>query len=357
MESTASDSDSRHVAGNERAVTREERMQRKIERRSKKLRTRRLQARLVFAGLALARVAPGWLWNGIIAKLAVICAPRFLRRTADEQLSQAFGTCLDATARRRIVRSMLLHHARSVREFAQLRRADAAYVRRMVVPEVGFGDRVRALLQGGNGLVMVTPHFGNYELIPAWMTQSLGVRLAAVGKHIVNPWIDAELVAMRWRHGVETIYQDESARKLLRLLASGGIVGILPDPDIVKLPGIFVDFFGRAAWTTPGPAHLSLHSGAPLVAVFLRWEGDRYRLSLGEPVFPDRSAPRDAEIRRITMAWSAAFERAISASPDHWVWFHRRWRTTPERIEKRRRQGRIRPVRVSPPDPVLRINE
>ncbi|MBK9385016.1 MAG: lysophospholipid acyltransferase family protein [Planctomycetes bacterium] len=329
------------------AESAEARAQRKAEKRAKKQRARKLQAQLVFGALALVRWTPGWLWNGVLARVATRFVPRLLRRRADEQLRLAFGERFDARARRGIVRQMLLHHARTLREVALYRRGDARFVGRMIEAEADFAPRLRELLARGKGLIVVTPHFGDFELMPAWFKHFLGAHGGVVGKRNVNPWFDAEMVAMRARHGVETIYQDESPRKLLRILSSGGVVGILPDQDIVRLPGIFVDFFGRPAWTATGPAHLSMLAEAPLVPAYLEWNGARYRLRLGEPLFPDRSAPRDEEIQRLTTGWTRSFEAAIAARPDHWIWFHARWRTTPERAEKRRSEGRVRHTRAS----------
>jgi KDO2-lipid IV(A) lauroyltransferase len=313
----------------------------RAKRASLRRRLRWVHARLVFTGLALARTLPRGIWCGPVARLLARCAPARLRRTADEQLEQVFGAQLDAPARSAVVRAMFLHHARVLREIAELRRADASYVARMVAPEGGFADRIETLRRLGKGVIVVTPHFGNYELMPAWFSRVLGARVSVIAKRILNPWVDTALVEMRARFGVETIYQEESPRKLLRFLSEGGMIGILPDADLIRMQGIFVRFFGREAWTTTGPANLSFVSGAPIAPAFLTWNGSAYRLSLGEPIFPDRSAPRDSEVRRITEAWSQSFERAIAATPDHWVWIHARWKTTEERLRQRREKKRL----------------
>jgi KDO2-lipid IV(A) lauroyltransferase len=312
-----------------------------LARRAKKLRLRRLQAQLVFAGLALSRWSPRWLWARLCAPILACCAPPRLRRIARVQLEQAFGARYGSRERKQLVTAMFRRHACVLREIAQLRRADDAYLLRMVVPEEGLVERLRALQARGQGLIMVTPHYGNYELMPAWLMRCSGQRVGVIAKRIANPWIDAALIEMRTRYGVTTIYQEESPRKLLRLLREGGLVGILPDADLIKLQGIFVRFFGREAWTTTGAASLSVVSGAPIVPAYLTWTGEAYRMTLGDPIYPDRSAPREAEVRRITEAWTAAFEGAIAAAPDHWAWLHERWRTTPERLERRRAQGRL----------------
>jgi KDO2-lipid IV(A) lauroyltransferase len=304
-------------------------------------RLRWVHARLVFLGLWLARISPLWFWCGPFARLLARCAPPQLRRTASQQLEQVFGAELEEPARREIQRSMFSHQARVLREIAQLRRSDARYVERMVTPEPDFIERIAALRQLGKGVIVVTPHFGNYELMPAWFSRVLGARVSVIAKRILNPWVDTALIEMRARFDVATIYQEESPRKLLRFLSDGGLVGILPDADLIRMQGIFVRFLGRDAWTTTGPANLSIVSGAPIAPAFLTWNGSAYRLSLGEPIFPDRRAPREEEIRRITEAWSQTFENAIRATPDHWVWIHARWKTTEERLLQRREKKRL----------------
>ena len=130
---------------------------------------------------------------------------------------------------------------------------------------------------------------------------------------------------------MRTIYGEEAARELSRLLRKNEIVGILPDQDINSLKGVFVDFFGRPAYTPVAPVRLALSTGSPIVVNFLiRQPSGRYRLVLGEVIRPKIEATRDEAVRKYTEAWMKQFEEVIRRYPDQWAWMHNRWKTRPE---------------------------
>ncbi len=274
---------------------------------------------------------------------------RSARRRAADHLDRALGHRLDGAARRRTVRRVFVNAGRSAAEILVARRTGAAAFQPRIVAVDG-DEHFTGALAAGRGIVGLTAHFGNWEMLAA----SLGLRcdLRVVGK-TSRPGDATELVQdIRAGFGLETIEQN-NVRGILRALRGGAMVGILPDQDIDRQAGIFVPFFGRDAYTPTGPATLAIATGAPLLPLFLRREGrSRHRLVFHPPIFADPAAPdRDAEVRRLTAAWSAVFEEEIAARPDLWVWFHRRWKTTPE-VLSRVREQRSKPVpwRERPPD-------
>jgi KDO2-lipid IV(A) lauroyltransferase len=288
---------------------------------------------------------PARLWNAAVAPLAPLCLPPGRRRCALEQMEAALGTRLDPAARRAAVRSMARHYARIGRELVQYARGEREFLRRLVRPAAGFVERVRAAAAGGRGAIVATPHFGNFELMSGWMAVHAGFRGVVVAKRHVNPFIEERLRAFRLRNRVETVYSDESPRKLLRVLKEGAIVGVLPDMDVKHLPGVFVDFFGRPAYTLSGPASLAILAGAPILPAYALWRGEHYELYCEEPIEVEDHEDRETEVLRLTRAWTRAFERIIAAHPDHWAWIHERWKSTPESVAQRRSQGRLRRAR------------
>jgi KDO2-lipid IV(A) lauroyltransferase len=110
----------------------------------------------------------------------------------------------------------------------------------------------------------------------------------------------------------------------------------VPDQDIEEVGGVFVDFFGRPAYTPIGPARLALATGAPIVVTFSKRVGDQFEAVVNDLIEPDRRAPREEEIVRLTRAWSAQMEAFIAAHPEQWIWFHDRWQTTPQDVARRR---------------------
>ena len=190
----------------------------------------------------------------------------------------------------------------------------------------------------GKGVIVLTGHFGNWELVARYGAEVQGLSLAVIGKRIRNSGLDKLVTEFRKQSGLEVIDRDDSPRRMLRHLSRGGFLGIVPDQDVDVLAGQFLPFFGRPAYTSTGPAALSIASGAPIVPVFLIREGRGFRLECRPPIVPDPEAPRREEVARITRAWSDEMEAMIRRHPDHWTWFHRRWASTPESVERKRQR-------------------
>lgn len=238
-----------------------------------------------------------------------------------------------------------------------MREDNARALGRLVAEGVEYARRGRALarelvsldptshfldeaLARGRGAIVLTPHFGNWELFPAFMVDR-GYEGAVVGRTAANPHLAKLLRDIRARAGVETIDSLRGQRRALEVLARGGIVGLLPDLDSKRVSGVFVEFFGRPAWTPTGPARLAIASGAPIVTSYVLPDGEGYRIEFESPLTAVPQAPRDAEVLRLTQAWSARFEARIRARPELWVWLHDRWATTPEKAEERRRRRSV----------------
>jgi KDO2-lipid IV(A) lauroyltransferase len=132
--------------------------------------------------------------------------------------------------------------------------------------------------------------------------------------------------------GFRTIYQDEAVRQIHAHLKAGEIVGFLPDQDRDNVRGIFVDFFGRPAYTSVAPVKFAMSSGAPILPVFMvRVPGNRYKLVLGNLIKPRiEDGDRTASIRKYTEAWMKDFDAVIRRYPEQWGWMHDRWKTKPD---------------------------
>jgi KDO2-lipid IV(A) lauroyltransferase len=151
---------------------------------------------------------------------------------------------------------------------------------------------------------------------------------------------------IRARLGVRARAQEESLVPVLRMLREGGALGLLPDQDFKQLhDGIFVDFLGRPAYTTTLPAQLALRTGAPLIVATTHREGDRLVVHSSELADPERFRRSRDPVRALTEWWSRELEARIRSHPSQWVWLHRRWRTTPDRLSYRAERRKEREVR------------
>ena len=131
--------------------------------------------------------------------------------------------------------------------------------------------------------------------------------------------------------GVTTIYRDDPnvLRKSLEVLKSNSVLGIAADQDVASISGVFVNFFGRPAYTPTGPVVIAILSGAPIVPIVSIREKGRLRLIVKEPIYVEKSGNKKENIVKYTQQWSDILEEIIRQYPDHWAWVHRRWKTQP----------------------------
>ena len=189
------------------------------------------------------------------------------------------------------------------------------------------------ILQEGKGLIIMTPHMGNWELL-AGIFGLQGFQGAVGGRRIYYEPYNRWIVGLRNSVGVQTIYQDEAARQIHKHLKAGEIVGLLPDQDMDRVRGVFVDFFRRPAYTSVAPVKFAMALGAPILpACMIRMPGNRYKLFLGNLIRPKiEDNDRTASIRKYTEAWMKDFEEVIRRYPEQWGWMHDRWKTKPDEV-------------------------
>lgn len=272
-----------------------------------------------------------------------------LYRKADANLQLAFGDELSEQRRREILTRMF-------RRIGHLFANTIAFVKRGEAwceahVEDTEGRRVMndAEAKLPRGWVGVTGHLGNWELVAQWMGFYSRCGLGGIiVKRQTNPHVNAIIERARGRHGMPTLYRDESSMRIVRLLREGRCIGMAPDQDVPALAGMFVEFFGRPAYTPIGPARLALTAGVPIMVGYMIDDEDgKHTVVFNEPVFPDPTQPKAAEIERLTRAWSRQLEDAIRANPEQWLWFHDRWKTTPEKLAAK---GRVQVPQATTPD-------
>lgn len=183
-------------------------------------------------------------------------------------------------------------------------------------------------LKKGKGAIVLTAHFGNWEML-AVAIKVKGYPGSVVGRRLYFHKYDSYLNYLRKVNDVNVIYRDQSPRSILKVLRSGGIIGMLADQDVDSIEGVFVDFFGKPAYTPAGPAALAMASGAALVPAFIVRENGRHTLMIDKPIEMANTGDKGRDILTNTGRWSRVVESYIRRYPDQWVWMHRRWKTRP----------------------------
>lgn len=185
-------------------------------------------------------------------------------------------------------------------------------------------------LEQGRGVVLITAHAGNWEILNARLCLA-GIPMTIAVRDVFDPRIDSIATAIRSRFGTEVVHRGRDAGKFLfRALANNRVDGLLIDQDIRSIPGVFVPFFGRTAFTPSGAASLALKAGCPVIPAFGHRRPDGRHLVEVLPALPipTTGSPED-RVTELTATATAAIEQHIRKHPAQWVWMHRRWRTRP----------------------------
>lgn len=193
---------------------------------------------------------------------------------------------------------------------------------------VGWEDMQEALALG-RGVLLVTGHYGNWEIAAAAVA-ARGVPIAAIVRRQGNRLVDARLQELRRNLGVETIYQGDAPSRVPRILRKNGVVGIVGDQN-ARRTGLFVPFFGRPASTHRGPALFAMRLDAPVFSCIARRVNTsevRYEIA-GERVNYQRTGDLDADVAALTRELALRLEKQIRVAPEQYFWFHRRWKSRP----------------------------
>jgi KDO2-lipid IV(A) lauroyltransferase len=148
---------------------------------------------------------------------------------------------------------------------------------------------------------------------------------AGVYQNLTNPLVDKWLLKKRAPLYPGGLYgkSTATARALLRVARDGGYPAFFADQRASH--GIPVPFFGRPASSLTFPAIIARSVGLPIyVGRVLRLPGVRFTIDFKIVEVP-LTADRDADIRVATENIQACIEQFVRASPEQWMWAHRRW--------------------------------
>lgn len=250
-------------------------------------------------------------------------------RVALENLTHAWPDMSDAE-RRRIARGAYLTMARVVLESIDEKEHLETWwedSEREVKGEAW--EALKASVAKGQGALLVTAHFGNWERAGKMLLRR-GIPLNALVRPLKGA-LNMRIVDNRIAAGAGLIYPKGAIATAQEAVRLGESVLMLLDQALPAKAAVFVPFFGRPASTTPAMAAVARRTGAPVFVVMgIRDEsGRKLRLEVEGPIpVPEGLGEQDA-ITAHTAAVTAVLEKYVRRYPDQWLWLHRRWKVQP----------------------------
>jgi KDO2-lipid IV(A) lauroyltransferase len=256
------------------------------------------------------------------------------RQVAVDNLRQAFpGQFADAEIDA-LVRAVYRHFCTLLVEIAHLPRKLHANTWRRYL-ELSGGRRLVGCLLSGRPLMLVTGHFGNWEMA-GYALGLFGFTAHAIARPLDNPFVDDFLRRFRESTGQKVLAKHGDFEQMQAILDGGGVLATLADQDAGQR-GLFVDFFGRPASTHKAVGLLALEHRVPLLVIGARKVGEpmRYQLVVDDLILPEDYEGRPDAARAITQRFTTALERIIRTAPAQYFWVHRRWKHQPAKARRR----------------------
>jgi KDO2-lipid IV(A) lauroyltransferase len=208
----------------------------------------------------------------------------------------------------------------------RLLRSGLSEVRRRL--EVIEGEEVlREAFAEGRGVVMVSGHFGNWELAGSALA-ALGYPVDAVMQRLKNAQLNRLIEEMRARLGMGLIDRVAAWDRYVDSLTAGRVVAFVADQDARKR-GVFVPFFGRLASTHRAPALLALRARAPFLIGGTRRVGPQRYHGWIVRLDPRPALSTQDQVLDLTRRWAGELESRIRLSPEQYFWHHKRWKSQP----------------------------
>ena len=171
------------------------------------------------------------------------------------------------------------------------------------------------------GVILVTGHFGVWEIMLAWFGLNQ-YSMLVVGQKQKNSGADTFVNQLRENTGIKMIPRKSSLEFMYEALARNNILTLASDQD-AKKRGIFVKFFNLPASTPKGAGRFHLEYGSPLIFVTCHLERPNNHVLDILPIPTDSNS----NIASITQSFTLMLENIITAYPEQYFWFHRRWKT------------------------------
>ena len=255
-----------------------------------------------------------------------------LRRIALQNLDVAFGDTMPASDKVRVARASLQNVGATLLGLfwaPRLTRESLDWL----VDVVGL-DRVRELKARGKPIIIITPHYGDWELL-GLATGFYGFPLTVVQETMKNEALEEIFARLRSVSGHRLVPNRFAATTLLKTLKRGGNTGLLIDLNAARgAGGMWLDFFGLPAYCVAATGALALHSEAAILpAVAHPLPEGRVRIVYGPEIEWARTGDNEAVARAINERCLAFCEDVIRAGPEYWMWSYKRWtpRATAER--------------------------
>ena len=219
-------------------------------------------------------------------------------------------------------------YARDVVDFLRALRAPDDELHRIFQFKPEDAKLFDDLLAKGRGIILVSGHYGNWEVGGVFLRRLFDHPLTIVAMTEASAKVNQIRRDIRERLGAETIEVRKSldtALQIRRHLADNRVVAMLMDRHVGR-DRVEVNLLGRRASFLRTPSLMGFLTGAPVLPCFIERTGPaRFTVTAGEPIVVATDLPRDAAIQRAAQHFADQLGAHIRAHPSYWYHFYSYW--------------------------------
>ncbi|QCI29077.2 lysophospholipid acyltransferase family protein [Caminibacter pacificus] len=178
-------------------------------------------------------------------------------------------------------------------------------------------------LKSNKPVILVTAHFGNWEISPKVIVKRYKKPMAVVMREIEDPKINNFFKKIRGNENIKLINKKRSSREIVKsLLHEKRILGVLIDQRSNASTALKVKFFIPNTPFNPAVSKLSKSLKAIVVPGFSYKKEGKYVIEFK----PSRIFTKNDSIQDFTQWQADIIEEMIKKYPDQYYWFHNRWK-------------------------------
>ena len=252
-----------------------------------------------------------------LGRTAYLLSPRFSSRLRENL--HGSGICANEDEYRRVLRANIDETGKQAVEFIPLWFRPEEEVAGLVRSCRGDAEVLEAYREG-RGVILLTPHLGCFEVSAVYAAQHFPITVLYRKPHV--KWLDTLIQAGRARGQEKLAPADlKGVRALFRALKGGEAIGVLPDQVPGNGEGLWVDFFGRPAYT--------------MTLIGRLWEATRPAVFVAIARRRARGAGFDIEVDRVhgdlsgeagARRLNAAIEDVVRRCPEQYLWAYNRYK-------------------------------
>lgn len=184
-------------------------------------------------------------------------------------------------------------------------------------------DILTAALKNPNGVIAVVPHFGNWELMNAWLNQYTSPVI--MYKPSKDLGVERFMLEARQRLNATLVPTDETGvRAIFKALKKGGFTAILPDHVPEQSGGIYSNFMGQNVLTTTLVSKLAQKTQCTVLGLSCMRRADGNGFDIICDLLDSKILSRDLQLSVDTL--NIEIERIIARAPEQYMWGYKRFK-------------------------------